>query len=87
MGVNIRANIIRMEKQIITTTTSVLAAALNFTHLVASLQYLRHNRDLASAKINGKFHLSCCGLTFEQNSRSVTIGLVWESFALGYGLL
>ena len=52
---------------------SVLASALNFTHLGASLFMTnsRHNRDLARAKINGKFHLSFCGLIFEQNSRKI----------------
>ena len=53
---------------------SVLASALNFTHLGASLFMTnsRHNRDLARAKINGKFHLSFCGLIFEQNSGKIT---------------
>ena len=52
---------------------SVLASALNFTHLGASLFMTnsRHNRDLARAKINGKFHFSFCGLIFEQNSRKI----------------
>ena len=50
--------------------TSVLASGLNFTHLAASLN-LQHNQDLARAKINGNFHLSFCGLTFEQNSRKI----------------
>ena len=87
----IRVNIFRMEKQNITTicktsATSVLASALNFTHLAASLN-LRHNRDLARAKINGKFHLSFCGLTFEQNSRkikqSLCILMIW-TFTVKY---
>ena len=34
--------------------------------LTSQRAYLRHNRDLARAKINGKFHPSFYGLTFEQ---------------------
>ena len=49
--------------------------------------YLWHNRDLARAKINGKFHLSFCGLIFEQNSRkikqSACILMIW-TFTVKY---
>ena len=40
--------------------------------LTSQRVYLRHNRDLARTKINGKFHLSFCGLIFEQNSGKIT---------------
>ena len=55
--------------------------------LTSQRVYLRHNGDLARAKINGKFHLSFCGLTFEQNSRkikqSVCILMIW-AFTVKY---
>ena len=59
LGVNIRANIFRMEKQNITYSDECSGFRAQF--------YSPQNRYLARANINGKFHLSFCGLTFEQN--------------------
>ena len=69
MGVNIRANIFRMEKQSITISDECWLPRSIL--LISQRVYLRHNRDLARAKINGKFHLSFFGLTFKQNSRKI----------------
>ena len=60
LGVNLTANIFRMEKQNITISDECSGFRPQF------LRHNRHNRDLARAKINGKFHLFFCGLTFEQ---------------------
>ena len=85
LGVNIRANIFRMEKQNITISDECwLPRSILLT---SQRVYLRHNRDLARAKINGKFHLSIFGLTFKQNSRkikqSVCILMIW-TFTVKY---
>ena len=40
--------------------------------LTSQRVYLRHNRHVARTKINGQFHLSFCGLIFEQNSGKIT---------------
>ena len=49
--------------------------------LTSERVHLWHNRDLARVKINGKFHLSFCGLIFEQNSckikQSACILMIW----------
>ena len=50
-------------------------------------EFIYDNWDLARARINGKFHLSFRGLTFEQDSRkikqSVCILMIW-TFTVKY---
>ena len=39
-------------------------------NLLQNSEFIYDIIEILHAKINGKFHLSFCGLTFEQNSRN-----------------
>ena len=85
LGVNIRANIFRMEKQNITISDECSGFRAQFYS--PRSEFIYDNWDLARARINGKFHLSFRGLTFEQDSRKikqrVCILMIW-TFTVKY---